>query len=99
MTLTESEPPVTTAAAVVSVRIPDESDVPLTIDAQRRIEEIDGVRAATVDGIEGLDPRLSATVVTIAVTIEGTASVGELREQLTSTVCIETLHQLTSSHG
>lgn len=98
-TLTKSERVVTTVSAVVAVRIPDGSDVPLTIDARRRIKEIDGVRAATVDGIEGLDPRLSATVVTIAVIIGGAASVGELRERLTGTVCIETIHQLTSSQG
>jgi len=94
MTRTDRDPPVTTVPAVVSVRIPDGSDTSLVTDAQCRINGVEGVRAVTVDGIEGVDPRLSATVVTVAVTIEGTAPVGELRDRLTDTACIETIDQL-----
>lgn len=90
----ETEPTATTVTAVVAVRIPDGSDADLATDAQRRLGRVDGVDAVTVDELRGLEPQLSATVVTVAVTIERTVPAAELREHLTSTVSVERVDRL-----
>lgn len=61
-----------TTTAVVSVRIPNGADGGLATEAERRLARADGVSDVTVDDLRGLDPGLSATVVTVSVTIEST---------------------------
>jgi len=90
----ETEPTATTVTAVVAVRIPDGSNGDLATNAQRRLCRVDGVQTVAVDGLCGLEPQLSATVVRVAVTIERTVPAAELREQLTSTVAVERLDEL-----
>lgn len=70
MAVTSTEESRQTTEVVVSVRIPDGSDGDLTTEATRRLARADGVVGVTLDGVEALDPRLSATVVTVAATIE-----------------------------
>jgi hypothetical protein len=93
----ETEPTATTVTAVVAVRIPDSSDADLETDAERRLGRIDGVQTVTVDELRGLEPQLSATVVTVAVTIESTVPAAELRERLTSTVSVERVDRLETA--
>lgn len=59
-----------TTTAVVSVRIPNGADGDLATEAERRLTRTDGVNDVTVDDLRGLEPGLSATVVTVGVTIE-----------------------------
>lgn len=59
-----------TTTAVVSVRIPNGADGDLATEAARRLMRTDGVNDVTVDDLRGLEPGLSATVVTVGVTIE-----------------------------
>jgi hypothetical protein len=56
------------------------------------------VDAVTVDGLRGLDPQLSATIVTLAVTIESRVSADEPRDHLAATTCIDTIERLAESH-
>jgi hypothetical protein len=59
-----------TATAIVAVRVPRDSGDDITTAAERRIARADGVTEVTVDGLRGMEPRLSATIVTVAVTIQ-----------------------------
>lgn len=85
----------TTLAAVVAVRVPDGSAGDLAGGAERRLTAVEGVRTATVGGLRGLEPGLSATVVTVAVEIEATVPADRLRERLTATVAVERVAELT----
>ncbi|SFR97195.1 hypothetical protein SAMN05216559_1807 [Halomicrobium zhouii] len=79
-----------TATAIVSVRIPSSGD-DLTTDAENRLARTDGVVSVAVDGLRGLEPGLSATVVTVEVTITLRTDVarGELRERLAAAPGVE----------
>lgn len=70
MSITTNHEHERTNDAVVSVRVPDGADGDLTTEAARRLSRADGVAAATVTDLRGLDPGLSATVVTVAVAVE-----------------------------
>jgi len=60
----------TTRQTVVTVRVPHGTDGDLTTETQRRLRRADGVLAVTVESLRDLQPGLSATEVTVAVTVE-----------------------------
>lgn len=55
--------------ASVTVRVPCESDRSLADAAARRIEAVSAVELAAVETVSGFTPALSATVVTVRVTV------------------------------
>jgi len=59
-----------TTTTVVTVRIPTSADRDVVSEAERRLARAEGATAVSVDGLRGLQPGLSATVVTVAVTAE-----------------------------
>lgn len=72
-----------TATAIVAVRVPRDLRDDVMTATERRIARADGVTEMTVDGLRGIEPRLSATIVTVAVTIQtsdSTAIVDRLTE-------------------
>lgn len=71
MAITSDDETRQTNEAVVSVRIPNGSDADLATEAERRLSRVDGVIDITVEGLRGLEPGLSATVVTVDVTVDG----------------------------
>ena len=58
-----------TMTLVVTVRVPNGADGDLTTNAERRLSCADGILAVTVEGLQELQPGLSATDVTVRVTI------------------------------
>lgn len=56
--------------ATVTVRVPDGDDSDLTTCACQRLASPAAIRAVEVTGIRGIEPRLSATVVTVDVAVE-----------------------------
>ncbi|MEA5386743.1 hypothetical protein VB779_06550 [Haloarculaceae archaeon H-GB11] len=54
----------------VTVRVPNGADGDLTTNAQRRLSRAEGVLAVTVEELRELQPGLSATDVTVRVTVE-----------------------------
>ena len=82
-----------TTTLVVTVRVPNGADGDLTTNAQRRLSRTDGILAVTVDELRGLQPGLSATDVTVRVTVEtaGTASGRSVEEALTALTGVETV--------
>lgn len=95
MAITDETAQTTTVTAVLTVRIPDASGADLATDAERRLRRVHGVRTATVDGLRGLEPQVSATLVTVAVTMESTVSVADLRQRLAATVSVDAVDQLS----
>ena len=70
-------------AAVATVRVPNGADGGLALEVERRLAAADGVTEVAVDDLRGIEPRLSATVVTATVTVLAEASGdGEVRDRL-----------------
>ncbi|SDF97160.1 hypothetical protein [Halorientalis regularis] len=97
ITDTDTEQNTTTVPAVLAVRIPDSAGADLATGAEQRLGRVEGVHAVTVDGLRGLEPRFTATLVTVAVTIESGAAVEDLRERLSDAVCVDTIDRLETS--
>ncbi len=75
----------------VTVRVPNGTDGDLLTDAERRLSRADGVSGVTAGEIKQLQPGLSATDVTVEVTIEttGTQSPRSVVESLEALTGIE----------
>lgn len=70
-------------AAIATVRVPNGADGGLALEVERRLTAVDGVTEVAVDGLRGIEPRLSATVVTATVTVRAEVSVaGEVRDRV-----------------
>lgn len=82
-----------TATALVAVRVPRDSGADVVTAAERRIARADGILEVTIDGLRGMEPRLSATIVTVAVTIRTTDSTA-IAERLTEVHGIESVERL-----
>lgn len=80
-----------TTTVVVSVRIPNGADGDLATETERRLARAAGVSDVIVEELRGLEPELSATVVTAAVTIEtaGEQTRRELRDRLAKRSFVE----------
>ena len=92
ITTTRDEP--TTMTAAVAVRVPEHATGDLLADAEGRLARVDGVSDVDVDGFQSIQPRLSATVVTVSATIETTHSRSTLQETLSQTVAVEGIERL-----
>lgn len=78
-------------SVLVVVRVPHNAAGDLATVAEQRLSRIDGVAAVTVDELRGLEPGLSATIVTIAATLETNdeTAVATLCDRLTDAPCVE----------
>jgi hypothetical protein len=101
MAITNEDPgsPVATLSATVAIRIPDATDDKLVTEAKRRLSSIEGIRAVDITEIRELDPRLSATVITVTAAIESSIPPDGLRTRLSATVCVESIDQLQSAES
>ncbi|MFC7057124.1 hypothetical protein [Halovenus salina] len=95
MSVTTHRQESTRVTATVSVRVPENADADLATDAQQRLTAVDTVQTATVEAINGIDPGLSATVVTVRTTIETNGSMADLRGALSGTVGVEDVEKVT----
>lgn len=84
--------------ALVAVRVPNGATGDLETEAERRLARTDGVSDVAVDDLCGLEPGLSATTVTVAVTVETTdgAVDANLCDRLADVSCVE---EVVDGHG
>lgn len=74
MTTTRHPDPAAEFQAVVAVRVPQRDGDDLTTSASRRLEAGPDIEAVDVREMRGLEPMLSATVVTVAVEVRASAT-------------------------
>lgn len=86
--------PCVTRSAVVRIRVPCRADGNLVTDAEERLSRGTGVTDVTVDEIRGLNPGLSATIITISVRLRLTRTGVELREQLADVSGLESIEKI-----
>lgn len=81
-----------TVPVTVTIRIPNGGDGDLLDNAERRLSRAPGIQA-TVASIVGIEPRLSATVVTVEAVIERNSLMTDtpLRERLADVSGLESI--------
>lgn len=94
MAITTRQHELTQITATISVRVSQTTEADLITAAQKRLAALDTVSEVEVTGFDAIDPRLSATVVTVTATIDTQTAVEELREDLSGTVAVEDIDQL-----
>jgi hypothetical protein len=73
MVVTSTNDSAATTTAVVTIRVPCGADGDLVTDAEERLSRVEAVNAVTIDELYSIDPKLSATVITVKVTLHWTA--------------------------
>ena len=96
MTITSDTDPEPTRTAVVTIRIPCGTDSDLVTDAEERLSRAENTDAVAVEELHGIDPRLSATVVTVGVTLRWTAAMtnGQVRRRLAEVPGLESIERI-----
>jgi hypothetical protein len=89
MAITTQPTESTQITATVSVRVSQNTENDLISAAEQRLSAIETVSDASVTGLDDIDPRLSATVVTVTAGLDTDATVTDVREALSETVAIE----------
>lgn len=82
---------ISTTTVNITIRIPESAIGGLVTEAERRLGGIAGISAVKDANVRGIEPRLSATFVTMSTTIEHTITADKLRDRITDTRCIETV--------
>jgi hypothetical protein len=97
MAITTRQHESTQITATISVRVSQNTEADLMTAAKQRLSALDAVSEVDVTGFDAIDPRLSATVVTVTATIDTQTAVQELRDELSETVAVEGIDQLTQT--
>ena len=90
---------VSTTTVDVTIRIPGSAIGDLVTEAERRLGGVDGIHVVSDTDVRGINPRMSATLVTVVATIEYTITTDKLRNRIVDTACIDVLGQLAESHS
>ena len=96
MTITSDTDRGPTTTGVVTIRIPCGTDSDLVIDAEERLSRAENIDAVAVDELHGIDPKLSATVLTVGVTLRWTAATtdAQVRRRLAEVPGLESIERI-----
>ena len=96
MTITSDKDPEPTTTGVVTVRIPCGADSDLVTDAEERLSRAENIDAVAVEELYGIDPKLSATVVTVGITLRWTAAMNDaqVKRRLTEVPGLESIERI-----
>ena len=72
MVATDTIDSASTTTAVVTIRVPCGADGDLVTDAEQRLSRVEDVDAVTIDELHSIDPKLSATAITVEITVRWT---------------------------
>ena len=74
MAVTNTNDSASTTTAIVTIRVPCGADGDLITDAEERLSRVEDVDAVTIDELHSIDPKLSATIITVEITVRWTAT-------------------------
>ena len=96
MAITSDNDPGPTTTAVVTIRIPCGTDSDLVTDAEDRLSQTENINAVTVDELRSIDPKLSATAITIGITLRWTTTMTdtEVRNRLAEIPGLESIKRI-----
>jgi len=96
MTISSNNNPEPTTTAVVTIRIPCGTDSDLVTDAEERLSRAEDIDTVTVDDLHGIAPKLSATTITVGITIRWTTTItdAEVRRRLVEVPGVESIKRI-----
>ena len=96
MAVTNSNDSPSTTTAIVTIRVPCGADGDLVTDAEERLSRVEDVDAVTVDKLHSIDPKLSATVITVEITVRWTATMTdeEISDRLAEVSGLESIQRV-----
>jgi len=96
MAITSDNDTESTTTAVVTIRIPCGADSDIVTDAEERLSQGKDIDGVSIDELRSLDPKLSATVITVEITLQWTAAMtdAEVRNRLAEVPGLESIEQI-----
>ena len=96
MALPNTTDPAPTTIAVVTIRIPCGADGNLVVDAERRLSRLKIIDDVTIDELDSIEPQLSATLITVDITVQWATAIGEeeMRDRLAGVSGIESVSRI-----
>ena len=93
MALPNTTDPAPTTIAVVTIRIPCGADGNLVVDAERRLSRLKIIDDVTIDELDSIEPQLSATLITVDITVQWATAIGEedIRDRLAGVSGVESV--------
>ena len=94
MVVTSTNDSAATTTAVVTIRVPCAADGDLVTDAEERLLRVEDVATVTIDELHSICPKLSATVITVEITVRWTATMAdeEISERLAEVSGLESIN-------
>jgi hypothetical protein len=94
MAVTNTNDSASTTTAVVTIRVPCGADGDLVTDAEERLSRVEDVTAVTIDELHSIDPKLSATVITVGITLRWTTTMtdAKMSERLAEASGLESIN-------
>ena len=96
MAITNTNDPEPTTTAVVTIRIPCGADGDLVTDAEERLSQAGDVGDVSIDELHSIEPQLSATVITVGITLRWTRPMTDVkvRERLAEVPGLESIKRV-----
>ena len=96
MAISSDNDPEPTTTAVVTIRIPCGANSDLVTDAEKRLSRGENTDTVTVDEMHGIVPKLSATTITVGITIRWTMKMtdAQVRRRLGEVPGLESLERI-----
>ena len=94
MAVTNTNDSASTTTAIVTIRVPCGADGDLVTDAEERLLRVEDVATVTIDELHSICPKLSATVITVEITVRWTATMAdeEISERLAEVSGLESIN-------
>jgi len=88
--------PEPTTTAVVTIRIPCGADGDVVTNAEERLSRAEHVDDVTIDDLHRLDPTLSATVITVGISLRSTPTMtdAKLKDRLADVSGLESIKRI-----
>ncbi|OSP05548.1 hypothetical protein B9H04_08840 [Halorubrum ezzemoulense DSM 17463] len=96
MAITSDNDPEPTTTAVVTIRIPCDTDSDLVTNAEERLSRAEDIDTVTIDDLHGIAPKLSATTITVGITIRWTTTMtdAQVRRRLAEVPGLESIKRI-----
>jgi len=96
MVVSNTTDPESTTIAVVTIRIPCGADGDLVTDAEKRLSRPETIDDVTIDELDSIEPQLSATLITVEITVLWATAIGEeeIRDRLAGVSGLESVRRI-----
>jgi len=96
MAITSNTDPELTTTAILTIRIPCGADNDLVTDAEARLSRAKDIDTVTLDDLHGIDPKLSATAITVGITLRLTTTMtdAQVRRRLAEVPGLESIERI-----